>query len=727
MADTRGTSTVVSVKSLVESVREVGAALPDAVDGPALAAAEELERSWARHHDRPVDPLVIAATRVAVKAHAGQRRRSGELYISHPLLVAAVCASAGFDQETVAAAICHDVVEDCDLSVADLAAAVSPGVARLVDGVSKVERVHFPSAEQAEAASMTKFLVAVVDDVRVLAIKLADRLHNLRTASVLAEDRQRRLAREALEVFSPLAHRLGMEELRREMEDLAFSLYAPDAYAALAALVAARAPEAARVGADVADRVAASLAELDLPAEVSHRIKHLYSLHRKHTRNGGELSAIHDLIGVRAIVESVSECYTVLGAVHTMFTPVPGRFKDFVALPKANGYQSLHTTVVVDGLDVEVQIRSRSMHAQACFGVAAHYGYKEGSTSRPQDSELADAWESAATPEEFLERIRAELAPAAEVVLLTPKGRPVVLPAGSCAVDFAYKIHTEVGHRCIGAKVDGRLVPIRTPLRTGQVIEILTANNASPRADWVQVCKTARARERIRKFLADQSPGAPTPGRTLLAGELRQRGVDPAVLDDDEFTGQLAALNDRASLDGLFDDLASGKLRPRSLRGLPARVVVPSSLPPPGADDGFDLSGLPFTIARCCNPTSRDEAAGYITQAHAVSVHRVDCGNYLTLVRNLPADSVGRLVGVARDGARRAWVEVRSGDRAGLLRDLSATCSDLGVNILAATSTSHGAEVISRFEFAIADADHLNALAGALRAVPAVASVATSG
>lgn len=703
-------------------------------DAPAREAATRLVEVWSARDDGPLPQLVVTATRFAVRAHAGQRRRSGELYVSHPLLVAAAVAEAGFDEASIAAAVCHDVVEDCAVTVEELAAATSPEVAHLVDGVSKVDKVHFPSALEAEAASMTKFLVAVTDDVRVLAIKLADRLHNLRTAAALRPDRQARMAREALEVFSPLAHRLGMENLRREMEDLAFELADPEAFRAVADLVATVAPDADRVGEQVASVLAAGLADLDPPAVIYHRVKHLYSVHNKLRRDSVD-GALHDLVGVRVVVGSVADCYRALGVVHTHFTPVPRRFKDMVAVPKSNGYQSLHTTVRVDGHDTEVQIRTREMHARAQFGIAAHYTYKQGgrqaASGRGHDDALAEAWQASATPEEFLERLRSELAPESEVVVLTPAGRPIVMPAGACAIDVAYKVHTEVGHRCIGAKADGRLIPIRSPLWTGAVVEIVTSDTPAPKRDWLRACKTPQARAKIRRFFAEAGTvtDQASVGADMLTGELRRRGVAAEALEDQAFTERLARLNQQASFDLLCVSLADGSLKLASVRGLPAVVAAhePAALPRTEQAAAAQLAGLPFVVARCCNPTPGDESAGFVSASRVVSVHRVDCPNYQALVRSLPADSVGRLTPFGPESDRRAWVEVRAFDRPGLLRDMSDVTSRLGVSILVATSATTPDGVICRFEFEIADADHLATICAALRTITSVVSVSSSG
>lgn len=671
------------------------------VDGHVRASLDALAQAWSRQGAR--SDLVVAAARLAILAHAGQYRRSGELYASHPLMVAATVASWGFDEVSVAAACCHDVLEDCDVDLEALEQELSLEVATVVDGVSKVGKVRLAPGETVESASMTKFLVAVVADVRVLAVKLADRLHNLQTAAALSPDRRERSAREALEVFGPLAHRLGMEDLRREMEDLAFAILHPVEYAALTEHLSATASQRAAIEHEVATELTRLLAEAGLETEVESRAKHLYSIHLKRARTGVSPDTMHDLIGVRAIVPDRDACYQALGFVHAAWTPVPGRFKDFIALPRQSGYQSLHTTVSYKGFEIEIQIRDRAMHLQARYGVAAHYLYKSRTLNRPTpvDTELLEALESASSPEEFLTRLREELAPRTQVVALTPKGRPVTLPAGATIIDFAYKIHTDVGHCCTGAKVNGRIVPIRSEVRTGDIIEVLLGPRPAPRADWLAVVRTSKARERIRRYLSDQVSDPEQAGRALLLDLLRSRGVS-VLAEDDVQLSRLAALNGASSPTDLYRRIAAGRISTSEIQGLPERLRPQrTSLPACEVSDVHAaltdaLDGLPHAFARCCRPASLRSAFAHVSRHRLVMVHDRACSNAASIVRDLPPGEFSRCI-VFHQGASTEWIEVRAADRVGLLRDLSEVLAGLSANIIWSSTETSDSGVCARF------------------------------
>jgi GTP pyrophosphokinase len=672
---------------------------PALVDAAVHASLDRLGAAWSCHGARP--DLVAAAVRFAVVAHRGQRRESGELYASHPLAVAAIVASWGFDEVSVAAACCHDVLEDCKVSTLALAAAIGPEAASVVDGVTKVGRLNLGPGESASSTSMTKFLAAVVSDVRVLAVKLADRLHNLRTASAIGEERRLRSATEALEVFAPLAHRLGLEEPRREMEDLAFAIKMPDRYQSLADALESSAPDRNRIEDSALRRIGELLAAAGLRAEVESRTKHAYSIYQKQQSTGLAPEEMHDLIGVRVVLADREECYMALGVVHANFTPVPGRFKDFIALPRPSGYQSLHTTVLHDGFEVEVQIRSEEMHAQARYGVAAHYLYKNTNRGKVSvDPDLALDLATAATPEAFLERLREELAPSNEVVVLTPKGHPVSLPRESTVLDFAYKIHTDVGHRCVGAKINGSLVPIRSTLRTGDVIEVLTGSRASPSRDWLQVVRTSRAREKIRKFLEDAAHDPVAEGRSEIIEEIRHRSYGH-LAEDAVYLARLATMNGFTDLAALCRAVAAGEVDPASLRGMPDR-------PPPQKTTASQVSnfeaqveralgGLPCSFPRCCTPRTLVHVTGLVSRMYDVSVHASDCTSLAATVRDLPPGEFARLLSVVEDDSL-SWLEVRGRDRIGLLRDVLDVLVSHGADI-AWSSVSNLDGVAFRFRF----------------------------
>lgn len=672
---------------------------PAIVDAAVRASLERLGAAWSRHGARA--DLVAAAVRFAVVAHRGQRRESGELYASHPLAVAAIVASWGFDEVSVAAACCHDVLEDCEVSSDALVAAIGPEAASVVDGVTKVGRLNLAPGESVSSASMTKFLVAVVSDVRVLAVKLADRLHNLRTADVIGEERRLRSATEALEVFAPLAHRLGLEESRREMEDLAFAIKMPDQYQSLVDALESSARDRHRVEASALRRIGELLAAAGLRAEVESRTKHIYSIHQKQRSTGLALEEMHDLVGVRVVLAEREECYMALGVIHANFTPVPGRFKDFIALPRPSGYRSLHTTVLHNGSEVEVQIRSEEMHVQARYGVAAHYLYKNTTHGKVSvDPDLALDLATAPTPEAFLERLREELAPSNEIVVLTPKGRPVALPRESTVLDFAYKIHTDVGHRCVGAKINGVLVPIRSTLRTGDVIEVLTGSKASPSRDWLQVVRTSRAREKIRKFLEDAVHDPVAEGRSEIADELRHRSYGH-LAEDAVYLARLATTNGFADLATLCRAVATGEVDPARLRGIPDRPLPKKTTVPQASNFEAQveraLGGLPCSFPRCCTPRTLAHATGLVSRMHDVSVHASDCTSLAATVRDLPPGEFARLLAVVEDDSL-SWLEVRGHDRIGLLRDVLDVLVSHGADI-AWSSVSNIDGAVLRFRF----------------------------
>lgn len=697
---------------------------PALLDAATRAALDRLSAAWSVHGTDAA--AVVDAARFAIISHADQRRDSGEMYVSHPLEVASIVASWGFDAVSVAAACCHDVLEDCAVSYEELVRAIGTDAAAVVDGVSKVGRLHLGTKESVESASMTKFLAAVANDVRVLAVKLADRLHNLRTSEVLSEERRTRLAAEALEVFSPLAHRLGMERLRRELEDLSFKILHPEEFENLVAILETTAPSRKSIESGITEELTSLLAAANIPAEVDSRTKHLYSIYQKHRRSGIAVENMHDLVGVRAVVLDRDACYQVLGIIHANWTPVPGRFKDFIGLPRPSGYQSLHTTISVEGFEVEFQIRDEAMHLQANYGVAAHYTYKSAPSSRPDrvDQELLDALTTSTSPEQFLERLRDDLAPSSEIVVLTPNGRPVVLPTGATVIDFAYKVHTDIGHRCTGARVNGRIVPIRSTLSTGSVVEVLLGPRANPSVDWLDVVRTARAREKIRKFINDQTRDPILDGRRLLHDEFRSRNAGHHI-DDDVYLARLATLNRFSSVAAMFQHLA-GTNTAVDLVGLPPRPVrhrqrnkdKPSSFK---EELARILGGLPYGFAKCCVPSDLNEVLAYVSQTHQITVHTATCQSCLALARDLPAGGLTRFLTLSTDHPN-AWVEIAATDRVGLLRDLTEVCAVLGANILWSSTDTTGESVLMRFRVRISSRSHAE-LRAAFTSVPSVVSV----
>jgi len=708
-----------------------------------------LEVHLARHASVSVE-RVIEAYAMAADAHEGQSRHSGEPYLTHPVAVATAVAELGMDTETVLAALLHDAVEDTTLSLGEIEAAFGAEVAAMVDGVTKLDRVQFDSKQAQQAASMRKMLVAIAKDWRVLVIKLSDRLHNMATLGVMPEWKQRRIAQETLDVYAPLAHRLGMAALKSQLEDLAFAALHPKRYAEIDHLVASRAPERELYLAQVIAATAERLEEIPVRADVTGRPKNLWSIYEKMVVKGRSFDEIYDLVGIRIVTELERDCWSALGAVHAMWRPVPGRFKDYINTPKFNLYQSLHTTVVgPQGKPLEIQIRTEEMHRRAEQGIAAHFGYKEqGGRSSNHDAPAAElAWlermldwqRDTEDPAEFLEDLKRDLDPG-EVYVFTPKGRVVTLPSGATPVDFAYAIHTEVGHHCIGARVNGRLVPLDSELISGDTVEIVTSKvpTAGPSQDWLTFVQSSRARSKIRQwFSRERREDALETGREEVAKELRRAGMPSQRLGSSAELKTVAGSLGLPDVDALFVAVGEGRTSAkavvqrleRHLRGESGDMRLPAthaSAPRPGRDSpiGIYVEGLDdvmVRLSRCCLPVPGDPIVGFVTQGRGVSVHRVDCANALALA----ASRQERLIEVEwdreRSGVFTAAVEVVALDRSRLLSDVTKVLSEHHLNILSA-QTQTGADRVARlrFEFELADPGHLDSVLSALRQVESV-------
>ena len=718
---------------------------------------------WRRHHTATADelaPLLTAfrtkhpkapigrinrAYEVAREAHQHQTRTTGELYINHPIAVARVIADIGLDESSIVAALLHDAVEDTDLTLADVEGEFGLEVAEIVDGVTKLERLQFDSKEAQQAATMRKMLVAMARDLRVLIIKLADRLHNMRTIAAMPPEKQQRIAHETLEIYAPLAHRLGMQELKQQLEDLSFASLYPKRYAELDHLVATRTPERELYLAKAIAEVQARLQELNITADVTGRGKHLWSIYEKMVQKGREFDDIFDLVAIRVIVDSVRDCYAALGCIHGRYKPVLGRFKDYVAMPKFNLYQSLHTTVIGPGGKVlEVQIRTREMHDRAEWGVAAHWAYKDGSGAGADIdwlNRIIDWQADVSDPTAFMENLKTDLEQD-EVFVFTPKGRVVTLPVGATAVDFAYAVHTEVGHSCIGAKVNGRLVPLHHRLSSGDTCEVLTskAETASPSRDWLQFVQSPRARNKIKQwFSRERRDDMIESGREELTREFRREGLPlQRVWSSEALLGEVEAAG-YADLDSTLAAVGDGHVSARSLAQRVARHyrsgVADEQLPAtiaPGrtgrrAKDsvGVHVEGLDdvmVRLSRCCTPVPGDEIMGFVTKGRGVSVHRADCANAMSLM----SDQGARLIevewdGAARDTLFRAGVEVVALDRSRLLRDVANSLSEQHVNIVSC-STHTGSDRVAkmRFEFEMADPSHLEAVLRTIKQIDSV-------
>ena len=724
----------------------------DPILAPLLAA-------YRLRHPKAPAQRIIAAYELGAQAHTGQARKSGEPYITHPVAVATILAELGLDDITLAAAILHDAVEDTGVTLDDLVLKFGPDVAAIVDGVTKLERLQFDSKEAQQAATMRKMLVAMAKDLRVLLIKLADRLHNMRTIDAVGEEwKRRRTAQETLDIYAPLAHRLGIGEIKHEMEDLSFRALEPRKYAELKAMVAARAPERDRFLKAAITEVRERLAELHIDAEVTGREKHYWSIYEKMVMKGKEFDEIHDLMGVRVVVDSVKDCYAALGSIHAIWKPVQGRFKDYIAMPKFNLYQSLHTTVVgPDGKKLECQVRTREMNQRAEFGVAAHWGYKEegrpGGRIDPQDigwlqriSESAVADQS--EPGAYLETLKVDL-DQDEVFVFSPKGKVITVPVGATPIDFAYAIHTDVGHRCIGARVNGRLVPLDSSLNSGETVEIITSkvDTAQPSRDWLQIVVTTRARAKIKQwFSKERRDDAAETGREELIRVLRKEGLPAQKLLASPILTTVADALGFGDVNHLLVQLGEGHVSAqnvtqrlaRELRGgeHEEQLSVTTRQRPSRerrrtrahAGVGVHVEGLDdvlVRLSRCCTPVPGDEIVGFVTRGRGVSVHRSDCANS----NSLRTGAGGRMIEVewdvsATEQRGRAFVVsvmVEALDRSRLLADVARVLSDSHVNVLGC-STHTGSDRVARqrFDFELADPTHLESILSSVRRVDSV-------
>jgi GTP pyrophosphokinase len=714
-------------------------ATSDAMVGPLIETYRE-------RHAKGDASLIVAAYDAAAEAHRDQMRASGESYIHHPVAVANIVAGLGLDDVTIAAALLHDAVEDTSLTLNEVDERFGTVVASVVDGVTKLDRVAFDSKEAQQAATMRKMLVAMAKDWRVLIIKLADRLHNMRTVAAMPVWKQRRTAQETLDIYAPLAHRLGIQELRWQLEDLSFAVLHPKLYAEIDHMVAVRAPEREAYLSGVLDTAREHLDRLGVDAVVTGRPKNLYSIYEKMIVKGKEFNEIYDLVGIRVLVDSQKDCYAAIGAIHATWPPLPGRVKDYIATPKFNLYQSLHTTVVgPQGKPLEVQIRTHDMHRRAEFGIAAHWGYKEKAT--PQDiawvQRFVDWQQDTTDPAEFLETLKLDL-DTDEVYVFSPKGDIITLPVDSVPVDFAYAIHTEVGHRCIGARVNGRLARLDSKLASGDTVEVITSKlpTAGPSRDWMDQVASPRARNKIRQwFSRERRDDAIDNGREELFKAMRREGLPVQKLSNSPMLPTIAVEIGHADLDALYAAIGDNHVSAhsvaqriaRELRGgdheeqLPttarqerrsARKKQPAGVYVEGLDD------VMVRLSKCCTPVPGDAILGFVTRGRGVSVHRVDCSNAATLTAMADSGD-SRLIDVEWDrespGVFMVTIEVLALDRTRLLLDVSRVLSEHHINILR-SSTGAGADRLSRmnFDIELADPSHLETLLSAIKRIDSV-------
>jgi len=758
-SDAAPSETPEQTKSSTSASRRVRARLARRMTSQRGALNPVLEPLVSVHreiHPKADLAMLQRAYAVAEERHATQMRRSGDPYITHPLAVASILAELGMDTTTLVAALLHDTVEDTGYTLAALTAEFGEEVGHLVDGVTKLDRVVLGSA--AEAETIRKMITAMARDPRVLVIKVADRLHNMRTMRFLPPEKQARKARETLEVIAPLAHRLGMATVKWELEDLSFAILHPKKYEEIVRLVADRAPSRDTYLAKVRAEITATLNASRINAVVEGRPKHYWSIYQKMIVKGRDFDDIHDLVGVRILCDEIRDCYAAVGVVHSLWQPMAGRFKDYIAQPRFGVYQSLHTTVVgPDGKPLEVQIRTRDMHRTAEYGIAAHWRYKEGKGRVPANYAAAEiddmAWmrqlldwqREAADPGEFLESLRYDLA-VAEIFVFTPKGDVITLPAGSTPVDFAYAVHTEVGHRCIGARVNGRLVALERKLENGEVVEVFTskAANAGPSRDWQTFVVSPRAKAKIRQWFAkERREEALEAGKDAIAREVRRGGLPLQRVMSADSMGALARELRYTDVSALYTAVGEGHI---SARHVVQRLIAqlggaedaedeiaerstPSNIPVrqrSNEDVGVSVPGAPGTLtklAKCCTPVPGDAIMGFVTRGGGVSVHRTDCTNASSLqqqaeriidVKWAPSPSSVFLVAI----------QVEALDRHRLLSDVTRVLADEKVNILSAqVTTSDDRVAVSRFTFEMGDPKHLGHVLNVVRNVEGVYDV----
>ncbi len=711
---------------------------------------EPLVASLRLHHPSTKMDDVERAYDVAKLAHAGQLRKSGDEYITHPVAVAEILSELGLNAETIIAALLHDTVEDTEYSLAQLRVDFGEKIANLVDGVTKLDKLIY--GPTAEAETVRKMVIAMSRDIRVLVIKLADRLHNARTWGYVSQESSERKARETLDIYAPLAHRLGMNAIKWELEDLSFQVLEPKKFEEIARLVTERSTSREALSSDVIAVVQDDLAKDGIQATVTGRQKHYYSVYQKMVVRGRDFNDIYDLVGIRVLVNDVRDCYAVLGSIHARWSPIPGRFKDYIAMPKFNLYQSLHTTVIgPNGKAIEIQIRTYDMHNRAEFGIAAHWKYKQGTDANDNSNSPEMLWlrqlhewqKETEDPSEFLEALRFDLG-SPEVFVFTPKGNVIALPGGSTPVDFAYAVHTEVGNRCVGAKVNGRLVALESALVNGDVVEVVTnkGENASPSRDWINFVKSPRARSKIKAwFSKERREEAVDAGRESIARQMRKAGLPLQKIFGGHSLLELAHELRYPDISALYAAVGDGHVSAASIvEKLVATMAVEDSHPEPtmvspilGAptarrsSNAIEVSGIDdvlVKLARCCTPVPGDEITGFITRGNGVSVHRADCVN----AADLKEHQGDRIVAVTwLTGAGSIFlvnIQIEALDRNRLLSDVTRTLSDQHVNILsAAVSTSKDRTAISRFTFEMADATHLDAVLSAVRQIEGVYDV----
>jgi guanosine-3',5'-bis(diphosphate) 3'-pyrophosphohydrolase len=731
------------VKAVLKKVRPARQPLDPALDN--------LIKEVRKRRPKADTKAIERAYAMAEEAHRGQMRKSGDPFITHPLGVALILAQLGLDETSIMAALLHDAVEDTELSLVEVEQSMGFDVASLIDGLTKLDKIRFRSKEQSRAENIRKMIIATARDIRVLLIKLADRLHNMRTLAPLRPEKREVISIETIEVYAPLAHRLGMYAIKWELEDLAFATMHPKRFEEILSLVQQREPQRELLLEEVTHGIDKKLREVKIKSEVSGRPKHLYSIYQKLMVRGKQFDEIFDLMGIRVVVDNVKDCYGALGAIHTLFTPLPGRFKDYIAMPKFNMYQSLHTTVMGStGRPIEIQIRTHEMHRAAEFGIAAHWLYKEQQKGKVREEEMAwlqrvmDWQRESSDPREFMESLKIDLY-SDEVFVFTPKGDVIDLSRGATPLDFAYTIHTEVGHRTVGARVNGKLVALNHELQSGDSVDIITSKGpARPSRDWLGIVRTPRARNKIRQWFArERREDALAQGREALVQAMRKQGLPVDKVSKGQVLGTVAEELHYPDLDSMHVAIGEGRLSTQSVTSRVIRLFEPEAAEeededvdfpsrPPRAlrqrksrGKGVIVEGhddLLVRLARCCTPVPGDQIIGFLTRGRGVSVHRFDCPNAMAL---RASNEEGRMIDVWWDSQQQgtfiAAIQIEALDRAKLLRDVTAAISDQGIHILSSTTrTGRDGIAALSFTFELGDPSHLEHVISSVKNVDSV-------
>jgi len=713
------------------------------------SSLRKLIKLYKKTNPEPNEALIYEAYEFAKKSHHGQRRSSGEEFIVHPLGVARIIVEMNLDTASVAAAILHDVVEDTDVDIDTIRDKFGSEIADIIDGLTKLSAIKTASHQKEQADNLRKMIIAMARDIRVILIKLADRLHNMQTLRFLAPEKQKKKAKETIEIYAPLAHRLGISQLKWQLEDLGFYFLEPQKYLQIQKMVSQRREEREAYLSTVSRQLKKELKQQGIKSEIHGRPKHYFSIYEKMVQRGKEFSEIYDLSGMRIVVEDLHDCYAALGVIHSLWTPVPGRFKDYIAMPKFNMYQSLHTTLIGPaGRPLEVQIRTKEMDMIAEYGIAAHWRYKSEDETAQMEERLSWLrgileWQrDLKDPRDFMETLKIDLFQD-EVFVFTPKGRVVSLPSGSTPIDFAYSIHTDVGHQCVGAKVNNRIVPLEYHLNHGDIVEVLTSKSSGPSRDWLQIVKTSKARNKVRHWFSKHSrQDNVQAGRDLVQQLIRKQHLSIEDIIRQGFLDEVASQSNLKTTEDLYASIGAGNTsahqvvtklihaanRAKEVDIKDEEMITQLSTPAKrksrtGSRMGVKVRGVDdvlVRLAKCCNPVPGDEIIGFVTRGRGISVHRQTCLNAIALMKS-PERNIDVSWDVDTASAFPVEIEVTGLDRRGLLRDITMAVSDANVNILhASVGTNKDMLAIFRFVFEIGSVSHLKTILGNIKRVDSV-------